>query len=151
MADEDDIPRVEMSDAMRADIEKNPELAKAMRAFSEAALNAMQGVQDGRYANFEDAMEALCGQRPTKLEPRYPKKYGYYLSLTIDPRGDGYMASITDGHPAHGHKDITFLTLGRFKSEEEARSWFELQCAMEPWADGDLMTAEEVKKQLMGE
>ena len=38
-----------------------------MRLFSEHVRNAMQGVSDGRYATFEDAMEAISGTRPREI------------------------------------------------------------------------------------
>lgn len=137
MADDDDlIPQVIMMPECEADIAANPELAKAMQGMKEALLNAMQGVKDGRYATFDDAMEALTGQRPIKHEilPRYPLKHGYCLAAGPDPSGDGIMAIISDGHPRM-HADCTILDVTRVKTQQEAEMWFERQCILEPWCD----------------
>lgn len=137
MADDDDkIPQVVIPPDMQAEIDANPELAKAMQGMTEALKNAMQGVKDGRYASFEDAMEALTGQRPEKYfaQPRYPLKHGYCLSGGPDPRGDGMMAIISDGHPQMD-ADVTILDVKRVKSREEAEIWFKRQTILEPWAD----------------
>jgi len=49
-------------------IEADPELAEVMRRFAADARQAMQFVKDGKYADFDDAMEALTGVRPQLVE-----------------------------------------------------------------------------------
>ena len=135
-ADEQKMPQVIIPPEMQAEIDANPELAKAMAGFKESALNAIQGVEDGRYKSFEDAMHALTGNRPTKIfiERRYPVKHGYCLSVRPDPKGDGLLAMISDGIP-NKHRDITLLDVTRCRNKEQAEAWFERQVMLEPWAD----------------
>lgn len=52
----------------QAQIDADPVLAEAMVGLKEAFLNAMQGVEDGRYKTFEDAMEAITGSRPVPID-----------------------------------------------------------------------------------
>lgn len=64
-------PKVVYDPHVQAQMEKDPELAKAMREFSALAQQAMQSVIDGRYANFDEAMNAL-GLEPKPLEEDDP-------------------------------------------------------------------------------
>lgn len=65
--DPEEIPQVILDPSVQAQIDADPELAEAFKAFSEAARNAMQGVSDGRYKSFEDAIEAITGSRPEAI------------------------------------------------------------------------------------
>jgi hypothetical protein len=67
---DDDVIRVlpsaqEKLDKLMAD---DPEFAKAYREFAANLRQAMQAVQEGRYERFEDAMEAITGQRPKRVD-----------------------------------------------------------------------------------
>lgn len=67
MSDKEDILRVEISPQVRARMADDPELAEAMREMFASIKNAMQGVKDGRYKSFADAMEAITGHRPERI------------------------------------------------------------------------------------
>lgn len=66
MTEDDDI-RVELSDSVKAQMEADPEKAKALRSFMEVLVAAQNGVREGRYKTFDEAMFALTGSRPTKI------------------------------------------------------------------------------------
>lgn len=67
-------PVVEYSAQAQAQMEADPKLAAAVRDFSAMARQAMEGVAAGRYATFEDGMEALTGKRPEPLSPDEARK-----------------------------------------------------------------------------
>lgn len=46
---------------------KDPGLADSIRETLANMHQAAQAVQDGRYATFEDAMEAISGSRPRRI------------------------------------------------------------------------------------
>lgn len=60
-------PTVIIADEVKEEMEKDPDLAEALRDFAAMARQAMQGVQDGKYKSFDDAMEAISGSRPVKI------------------------------------------------------------------------------------
>jgi hypothetical protein len=132
------IPQVILLPQVQEEADKNPELAKALRGLGEAARNAMQGVSDGRYKSFEDAMEAMTGSRPEPVAPPNPPKHGYFLSVNPNPKGEGYMAVITDGHPQRGHTQIEILDMDIFKTRLEATKWFKRRCRELPWQEEKL-------------
>lgn len=139
MAGEDEFnPQVLMTPEVQAEMDKaiagDPELGKAITAFKEAAMNAMQGMKDGRYASFEDAMEAITGERPKVVEPPNPPKHGYFSGIGRDPAGDGYLCIITDGNPKDSsHDPITVMDVGRFRTEAEAEVWAKETVSDLPW------------------
>lgn len=140
VADEKEfMPKVIMLPEAQAEIDaaiaEDPELGAAITAFKESAMNAMQGVHDGRYKSFEEAMEALTGQRPELVLPRYETRFGYFLTIGPNPKGDGVMAVITDGSVKQGHVPVHVLDVDIFKTAEDAQMWFKRQCMLEPWAD----------------
>lgn len=59
---------VELSDQVKAEMEADPELAAALREFMANCRQANEAVQSGRHATFEDAIEAITGLRPVKIE-----------------------------------------------------------------------------------
>lgn len=141
MTKKDVMPQVVIPPAMQAQMDADPALAAAMRDMSATMKDAMQGVADGRYKSFDDAMEAMTGSRPEKVQPPHPPKHGYYLSCDKNPKGDGYMAIITDGHPKAGHIDIVIHDMEIFPSVKAARRWYRRRCSELPWEDH---TVEEV-------
>lgn len=46
---------------------KDPELAEALRDMGAVLLQAMEGFASGKYDSFEDAMEAITGERPERI------------------------------------------------------------------------------------
>lgn len=60
--------QVIISDQVKADAEKNPELAKALKEFAAMARQAMHGVETGKYESFDEAMEVLTGHRPNEVD-----------------------------------------------------------------------------------
>lgn len=58
---------IRYSDQVKEKIAEDPEMADFLRDFSACARQAMQGVQDGKYKDFDDAMEAITGNRPVKI------------------------------------------------------------------------------------
>lgn len=49
-------------------IRDDPEFAAEFREFSANMRQAMHAWQTGRYPSFEDAMEAITGQRPRRID-----------------------------------------------------------------------------------
>lgn len=127
-----------MSPEAQAQIDADPKLAKAMVSIKEVLLNAHQGVKDGRYKSLDDAVEAMTGQRPTEVTPPHPPQHGYFASIAPDPKGDGWMCVISDGHPKRGHSPVALLDLDRFRTREDAQAWFERRCVELPWEDQTL-------------
>lgn len=130
---DDKIPQVIMLPEAQAQIDADPALAKALGGLRESLLNAMQGVKDGRYKSFDDAMEAMTGNRPTAIEPPNPPRFGYFLSLGPNPTGDGLMGVISDGTPQRGHSPIEVLDVEIFSTREEAKEWFDSRCMLLPY------------------
>lgn len=63
-SEKDKEPTVIYSDQVKDQMAQHPEIAKHLREFAANARQAMQGVKDGQYKSFDDAMEAITGQRP---------------------------------------------------------------------------------------
>lgn len=142
MADEPFMPQVIMLSEVEAELKiamaEKPEIGQAMTAFKENVLNAMQAVHDGRYKTFEDAMEAIGGIRPVRIAPPNPPVHGYYSGIMPDPKGDGYIVVITDGHPHNPeHKPIRVMDTNRLKSREEADAWAAKIVEELPWRTDD--------------
>ena len=55
---------IELSDQVKEQMAKDPALAGAMREMCALMRQAHAGVEAGKYATFNDAMEALTGNRP---------------------------------------------------------------------------------------
>jgi hypothetical protein len=53
-----------MTDEVRAQVEADPEMAKAMRELTACFHQAHAAVEAGQYGSMEDAMEAITGNRP---------------------------------------------------------------------------------------
>ena len=49
-------------------MDSDPELAKAMKEFLANVHQANEAVKSGRYESFDDAMEAITGNRPELIE-----------------------------------------------------------------------------------
>ena len=64
----DEIPEVILSDQVKEQMAKDPEIAEAMRDFSAIARQAMEGLKSGKYPSFEEAIFILTGERPEKIE-----------------------------------------------------------------------------------
>ncbi len=60
---------INMTDEIRAQIEADPKLAAAVRDWQAKMHQAHDAVQRGQYKTMEDAMEALTGHRPVKIDP----------------------------------------------------------------------------------
>lgn len=54
---------------IQAQMDADPELAKHMREFFANMRQADAAVQNGQYKTMEDAMEAIAGNRPVKIDP----------------------------------------------------------------------------------
>lgn len=59
---------IKLSEQVKQQMADNPELAEAMREIFANMHQAMHGVQSGQYQSFDDAMEAITGQRPKPAE-----------------------------------------------------------------------------------
>jgi hypothetical protein len=69
MTDEDkEEPTVIWSDEVKEKVADDPELGEFVRNFSALARQAMEGVQSGKYASFEEAMFILTGKRPIRID-----------------------------------------------------------------------------------
>lgn len=131
------IPQVILLPGAQAQVDADPKLAKALGGLKESLLNAMQGVQDGRYKSFDDAMEAMTGSRPEAIPPPHPPRHGYYLATMPNPKGPGFMAVISDGSPQMGHDPVEIMDMDRFDTLEDARAWFEARCVEMPYENDD--------------
>lgn len=134
--DKDLEPKVVIPPEIQKQMDANPELAKAMKDMMAEMKNAMQAVKDGRYATFEDAIEAIIGQRPQQIIPRYEPKYGYYLTTAPAKNHPGKLVAIlSDGSPQKGHADACILIADVVDDEEAAKRWGERMKIEEPWMD----------------
>lgn len=68
MTDEDGDIEIELTEEVRAQLAADPELAAAAREIFARMRQAMYGVKSGQYKGFEDAMEAISGFRPVKVD-----------------------------------------------------------------------------------
>lgn len=60
---------IEMTDQVRDQIADNPEMAAFLREFTAAMHQAADAVKRGQYKTMDDAMEAITGNRPEKIDP----------------------------------------------------------------------------------
>lgn len=51
------------------EMERDPVMAEAMKDLFAAMKQAIHGVETGQYETFEDAMEAITGDRPELVNP----------------------------------------------------------------------------------
>ena len=58
-----------LSENAKRQLAADPELAAACRELFANMRQAHLAVREGRYATFDDAMEAITGERPTPLVP----------------------------------------------------------------------------------
>lgn len=65
---EDDVPEVIMLPEVMAQMAADPEMAEFIRDFAAMARQAMVDVESGKYASFDDAMEAISGNRPEAID-----------------------------------------------------------------------------------
>jgi len=68
MADDDKELKIKVSDQVKKDMEKNPELKKVLGELFANFHQAADAVKRGQYKSFDDAMEGITGQRPQKVE-----------------------------------------------------------------------------------
>jgi len=68
MSGEKDL-EIKWSDAVKESVAKDPELAKALWEFQANLHQAWDAVKRGQYASFEDAIEAITGERPERVKP----------------------------------------------------------------------------------
>ena len=59
---------IELSDQVKKAMAKDPKLAEYMRNFIATLHQARHGVDTGQYDSMDDAMEALTGSRPEKID-----------------------------------------------------------------------------------
>ena len=63
----DDELKVELSDQVKAQMAADPELAEAMREMIANFHQAHAAVKAGQYKTFDEAMEAITGERPVPV------------------------------------------------------------------------------------
>ena len=63
-----DVIKVEMSPQVKVKMAEDPDVAEAVRSMLEVMNAAAQGVAEGRYPSFDEAMFQLTGDRPRKLD-----------------------------------------------------------------------------------
>lgn len=66
MAQDDD--PLEFAPGVLEEINRDPGLKKAAQEMFANMRQAHQAWRDGRYPTFDDAMEAITGNRPTKID-----------------------------------------------------------------------------------
>ena len=67
MADDDEL-KIEISDQVQEQMDKDPKLKKVLGELFANFHQAAAGVQNGQYKSFDDAMEAITGERPKKVD-----------------------------------------------------------------------------------
>lgn len=67
MSDDDKKFRIEVSPQAQAKVDSDPALAEVMREMMKSFDAAMEALATGKFETFEDAMEAITGQRPKPL------------------------------------------------------------------------------------
>lgn len=60
---------IELAPEVRAQMEADPKLAAAMKDFLATMHQAHHAVQTGQHKTIDDAIEALTGNRPKRLDP----------------------------------------------------------------------------------
>lgn len=53
------------SEKVKAQMAQDPEMAECLRGMTAAMRQAQHDLKTGKYASFEDALEAITGSRPT--------------------------------------------------------------------------------------
>lgn len=66
------------------------------------------------------------GPKPPHI--KYKPKFGYFLTIGMDPKGRGLLATLSDGSPQYGHRPVKVLDLAILPSREACRDW--MQCAI---------------------
>lgn len=66
--DEDKDIEIELSPQVEEAMAADPELAKAMKDMFANFRQATHGVKSGQYKDFGEAMEAITGQRPQRID-----------------------------------------------------------------------------------
>ncbi|RPH76011.1 hypothetical protein EHM76_00220 [bacterium] len=61
--------KIEMTPEVAEKLAQNPELAEAMRMFSAGFRQALHAVETGQHKTIDDALEAILGCRPEKIDP----------------------------------------------------------------------------------
>lgn len=138
---------LQWSPEAQAQFEKMPDDAKAaVRDMSAQLRQAFQDTNAGRYASFEDAIEALTGQKPEPLG--YKWKHGPYVTVSPHPRRPGkWIAILTDGSYHEGH-DVTILTMETLDRKDDARAWMDKMCVEQPWMEDGLLDPAKAAKKL---
>lgn len=60
---------IELSDQAKKQMAADPKMAEGLRDLFAIMRQAHAGVKSGQYKTFDDAMEALTGSRPKKIDP----------------------------------------------------------------------------------
>lgn len=68
MADDFEYDPLIYSEQVKAAMAADPDLAEAMREIATSMRQAHHAWRSGQYASFEDAMEAITGQRPEPVD-----------------------------------------------------------------------------------
>ena len=66
--EEDKDIEVILSDSVQEQMDEDPELAKAMKEMIANFHQAMDSVKRGQHKTFDEAMEAITGQRPVPID-----------------------------------------------------------------------------------
>lgn len=68
MPDTDKDLNIVIPDDVQAQLDADPKMAEAMRGIFASMRQAHADVASGKYAAFDDAMEAITGNRPEPVE-----------------------------------------------------------------------------------
>ena len=60
--------KIKISDEVKEQMEKDPELKKVLGELFANFHQAMEGVKNGQYKSFDEGMEAITGERPKKVD-----------------------------------------------------------------------------------
>ena len=60
--------KIKLSDQVKDQVEKHPELKEILGELFANFHQAADGVKRGQYKSFDDAMEFITGQRPKKVD-----------------------------------------------------------------------------------
>jgi hypothetical protein len=89
MADDFENDPLIYSDLAKAKMTADPDLAEAMREIAATMRQAHHAWQSGRYASFDDAMYAITGRRPEKINTEdLPVEVLEMFNEVVDSKGE---------------------------------------------------------------